>query len=89
MVTTHKNEEPPFEKTLEIKLLNALKATHITLNDLNQALYGREIEKIKQIVFAKIPPPHTHVKDKVLYICLRVNQIVAFFLISLPSSMSL
>ena len=37
----------------------------------------REKKEVKQFFFEKSPPPHTIVKDKVLLISLRANQIVA------------
>ena len=42
LFTTHKNEEPPYEEYLKFKLLNALKVTHILVDDLNLALYKRK-----------------------------------------------
>ena len=42
LVTDHKREEPPYEETPELKILNALKVTHIPRDDLNLALYMRE-----------------------------------------------
>ena len=78
LVTIHKNEEPLYEESLELKLLNVLKVTHIPMvDDLTQALYMRETKEVKQLFYTKSPPPHKIVKDKVFYIYLRANQIVA------------
>ena len=66
MVTTQKNGEPPYEETLELKILNALKVTHVPMDDPNIALYKSEMEDTKQCYFARNPPPHAIVKDKVL-----------------------
>ena len=73
VVTTQKPEEPPYEETPELKLLNALKVTHIPVDDPNMALYKRETDKTKQCYFARNPPPHSVVKDKVLYVYLRIS----------------
>ena len=75
--TTHKNEEPPYKESPKLKFLSALRVTHILVDELTLALYMREMEEVKQFLFSKSPPPHTIVKDKVSYIFLRVNQIVA------------
>ena len=37
----------------------------------------REIEETNQFYFAKNPPPHTLVKDKVLYVYSRITQTIA------------
>ena len=47
VVTTQKNEEPPYDRTIELKLLNVLKATHNLVDDPNIALYMKEIEEAK------------------------------------------
>ena len=47
LVTTHKNEEPSYEESPKLKLLNPLKATHIWVDDLTQALYIRETKEVK------------------------------------------
>ena len=47
MVTTQKEKDPPYEETLELKLLNALKVTHIPVDDPNIALYKWETEETK------------------------------------------
>ena len=73
VVTTQKPEEPPYEETPELKLLNALKVIHIPKDDPNMALYKRETDKTKQCYFARNPPPHSVVKDKVLYVYLRIS----------------
>ena len=74
VVTTQKPKEPPYEETPELKLLNALKASHILVDDPNIAFYKRETEKTKQFYLAENPLPHSIVKDKVLYVYLRVTQ---------------
>ena len=73
-------KKPPYEETLEFKLLNALKVTHFLVDDLNLNSYMRETEKVKQFFSTKSPTLYAIVKDKVLYIYLRVNQIVAIVL---------
>ena len=83
-----------YEETLVLKLLNAFQVTHILVDDLNLALYMREINNAKQFFMTKNPPPHTLTnKDKVRCIYLRVTQIMAMidayvFLESLPFSMN-
>ena len=73
VVTTQKPKEPPYKETLELKLLNALKAIYILVDDPNMALYKWETNKTKQCYFARNPPPHSVVKDKVLYVYLRIR----------------
>ena len=73
VVTTQKPKEPPYEETLELKLLNALKVIHIPVDDPNIAFYKREVEEIKQCYFARNPPPHFVVKDKFLYVYLQIS----------------
>ena len=42
MKSTHQEEEQlPYEETLELKLFNALKATHIPMDGLTMTLYMR------------------------------------------------
>ena len=50
-----------------------LKATYIPMDDLNLALYMREREEAKKFYSTKNPLSHTLVKDKVLYVYLRVT----------------
>ena len=73
IVTTQKQEEPPYEETPELKLLNALKVIHIPVDDPNMALYKWETNETKQCYFARNPPPPSVVKDKVLYVYLRIS----------------
>ena len=73
VVTTQKPKEPPYEKTLELKFLNSLKVIHNPVDDPNIAIYKREKEQTKQCYFARNPPPHFVVKDKVLYVYLRIS----------------
>ena len=73
VVTTQKLEEPPYEETLELKLLNALKVIHVPIDDPNIAIYKRKKEETKQSYFARNPPPHSIIKDKVLDVYLRIS----------------
>ena len=47
VVTIQKSKEPPYEETLELNLLNALKVTHIPTDDLNLVLYMRKTMEAK------------------------------------------
>ena len=47
VVTTQNPEEPPYEETPKLKLLNALKVIHILVDDPNMALYKQETNKTK------------------------------------------
>ena len=76
-VTTHKNEEPPYKEYSKLKFLKTMRVTHISVDDLTLKLYMRETEEVKHLFSIMIPPPHTIFKDKVLYIYLRVSQIMA------------
>ena len=74
VVTTQKPKEPPYEETSKLKLLNALlKVIHVPVDDPNIAFYKRETEETKKCYFARNPPPHSIVKDKVLYVYLRIS----------------
>ena len=58
VVITHKLAEPPYEETPELKMLNALKVTHIPVDDPNIALFKREKNETKQFSFSRNPLPH-------------------------------
>ena len=47
VVTTQKLEEPPYEETPELKLLNALKVIHFPLHNPNIALYKQKMQETK------------------------------------------
>ena len=47
VVTTQKQEEPPYEETPELKLLNALKVIHVPVDDPKFSLYKQEMEETK------------------------------------------
>ena len=74
LVILQKIEEPPYEETHEQKLFTSVKVTRILMDDQDIALYMRKSIESKQFFYAKIPPPHTLVKDKVLYAYMRVTQ---------------
>ena len=74
LVTIQKIEEPPYEETHELKLFTTIKVTCILVDDQDIALYMRESMESKQSFCTKNPPPHTLVKDKVLYAYMRVTQ---------------
>ena len=74
LVTIQKIEEPPYEETHELKLFTTVKVTRILVDDQDIALYMRESMESKQFFYTKNPPPHTLVKDKVLYAYMRVTQ---------------
>ena len=60
-----KNKEPSYELTPNLELLNALKVTHILVDDLILALYVRESIETKQFFFSSNPPPHTMIKNEI------------------------
>ena len=47
VVTTQKPKESPYEETLELKLLNALKVIHVLVDDPSIAIYKWEMEETK------------------------------------------
>ena len=57
--------------------MNALKVTHIPVDDLNLALYMRETEEAKKFSFIKNPLSHTLVKNNILYVYLRETRTIA------------
>ena len=62
------------EETHELKLFTSVKFTDILVDDQDIALYMHESIESKQFFCTKNPPPHTLVKDKVLYAYMRVTQ---------------
>ena len=74
VVTTQKLAEPPYKETPKLKLLNALKVTHVLVDDPNIALYKQEeMKETKQCYFARNPPPYLVVKEKVLDVYLQIS----------------
>ncbi|MCO5595827.1 hypothetical protein L7F22_049878 [Adiantum nelumboides] len=58
-VLAEKLEEPPFGDSPEMRVLNALKVTHIPVDDLSLAVYKRETVESNHVYFAKDPSPQT------------------------------
>ena len=66
-----KKEEPPYEDSEELKLLNAMKVHHIQVDDPNIVLYVWEIENYQSCYFTKKIDSSTIEAEKVLYVYLQ------------------
>ena len=70
MVKADKVEEPPFEDSADMKLLNTIKVQLIKTDDPNIAVYVRESDKVKTCYFTKTLDLGTIHEEKLLYIYL-------------------
>ena len=69
-----KKEEPPYEDSKELKLLNAMQVHHIPLDNPNIILYVRKTDNYQSYYFTKETNPSTIEVEKVLYVYLeRMN----------------
>ncbi|MCO5595831.1 hypothetical protein L7F22_049882 [Adiantum nelumboides] len=90
-VLVEKLEEPPFGESPKMRVLNALKVTHIPVDDLSLAVYKRETVESNHVYFAKDPSPQTIAQEKVLYIYLNLThnaETLSYSFISVTSKAS-
>ena len=65
------DEETPYEKSNELKLLNVIKVKRVPVDELSLTVYVRESEDSMNCYYSRNSKPHTIQEHKVLYIYLR------------------
>ena len=71
IVKIAKEEEPPYEDSEELKILNAMKVCHIQVDNPNIVLYGQETNNYQSCYVTKKIDPSTIEMEKVLYVYLQ------------------
>ena len=71
IVEEPKEEEPPYEESYELKLLNVIKVKRVPMDDMSLAVYVRESKDSKNCYYFRNPEPHNIQEHKVLYIYLQ------------------
>ena len=65
------DEEPTYEESNELKLLNAIKVKRLPVDNLSLAVYVRDSKDSMNCYYSRNPEPHTIRENKILYIYLR------------------